>query len=47
VVPLRAGGTIVGVLDIDSPTPGRFSTADQAYIEALVDEFVALQFATG
>lgn len=47
VVPLRAGGIIVGVLDIDSPTPGRFSTADQAYIEALVDEFVALQFATG
>jgi GAF domain-containing protein len=47
VVPLRDGSAIVGVLDIDSPTPGRFSTADQAYVEALVDEFVALQFATG
>jgi GAF domain-containing protein len=47
VVPLRNASAIVGVLDIDSPTPGRFSTADQAYVEALMDEFAALQFATG
>jgi L-methionine (R)-S-oxide reductase len=36
VVPLRRGGEIVGVLDLDSPTLGRFSQADQAGFEALV-----------
>lgn len=28
VIPLHAGGEIVGVLDIDSPTVGRFSSED-------------------
>lgn len=33
VVPLRARGRIVGVLDIDSPTAGRFTASDQAGLE--------------
>lgn len=36
VVPVIAGDRLVGVLDLDSPLPGRFSTADQAGAEALV-----------
>ncbi len=35
VVPLIAGDRLIGVLDIDSPVPGRFSAADQAEIEEL------------
>lgn len=34
VVPIRAGGKIVGVLDIDSPLLGRFTQEDQAGLEA-------------
>ncbi len=34
VVPLRAHGRIVGVLDLDSPWPGRFTEEDQAGLEA-------------
>jgi GAF domain-containing protein len=30
VVPILAGGTLVGVLDLDSPTPGRFDEEDVA-----------------
>ena len=33
VVPLRSGGRVVGVLDIDSPVPERFSAEDQAGLE--------------
>ncbi|MGC8475934.1 MAG: GAF domain-containing protein [Acetobacteraceae bacterium] len=29
VIPLIADGAVVGVLDLDSPEPGRFSAADQ------------------
>ena len=36
VVPIRVGGKVVGVLDIDSPTPARFTDADRAGLEALV-----------
>ena len=36
VVPIRAGGRIVGVLDIDSPCVGRFTEADQAGLEDFV-----------
>ncbi len=39
VVPLLAGGTLLGVLDIDSPEPGRFTPADQALVEALAAIF--------
>ena len=34
VVPLRSGGRVAGVLDIDSPIPNRFSPEDQAGLEA-------------
>ena len=33
VVPLRVRGKIAGVLDIDSPWPGRFTEEDQAGLE--------------
>lgn len=36
VVPIRAGGKIVGVLDLDSPRVGRFTEADQAGLETFV-----------
>ena len=36
VVPIHAGPQIVGVLDIDSPSIGRFTEADQAGLEAFV-----------
>lgn len=35
VVPLVKDGRLIGVLDLDSPLPGRFGEADQAGIEAL------------
>ncbi len=37
VVPLHAEGRVVGVLDIDSPLPARFSKADQAGLELVAD----------
>ncbi|MDQ7913702.1 GAF domain-containing protein [Pseudomonas sp. 102515] len=40
VVPLVQDGRLIGVLDLDSPNPGRFSAADQAGIEALVEAFL-------
>jgi GAF domain-containing protein len=30
VVPILAGGRLIGVLDLDSPTPGRFDKEDEA-----------------
>ena len=33
VIPLRKGGQIIGVLDIDSPSIGRFDQADMAGLE--------------
>lgn len=35
VIPLHAQGQVIGVLDIDSPQPDRFSEADQAGLEML------------
>jgi GAF domain-containing protein len=35
VVPLLAGDTLIGVLDLDSPIPDRFNADDQAGIEAI------------
>jgi len=40
VVPLVRDGRLIGVLDLDSPHPARFSAADQAGIEALVEAFL-------
>ncbi|ABV87255.1 GAF domain-containing protein [Shewanella pealeana] len=36
VVPLRQNGTVIGVLDIDSPSLSRFSEIDQQGVETLV-----------
>ena len=35
VVPLRRNGQVAGVLDLDSPTLGRFTDADRVMIEKL------------
>lgn len=40
VVPLISGDRLLGVLDIDSPLPDRFSEQDQRGIESLRDTFV-------
>lgn len=37
VIPIVVNDRLVGVLDLDSPQPGRFSDADQAGAEALID----------
>jgi len=47
VVPVRRGGEVVAVLDIDSPSPARFSADDQAYVEALVAQFTRCQYGGG
>ncbi len=36
VLPIRSGGKIVGVLDIDSPETGRFNEEDQEGLQAVV-----------
>jgi L-methionine (R)-S-oxide reductase len=41
VIPLMAGGTLIGVLDLDSPRPGRFSEVDRVGLEKLAQVFVA------
>ena len=41
VVPLMAGGAILGVLDLDSPLPARFDADDQAGVEHLAAIFTA------
>jgi L-methionine (R)-S-oxide reductase len=37
VVPLVSDGDLVGVLDIDAPTPGRFDEQDRAGLERLAE----------
>lgn len=41
VVPLIRDGELIGVLDIDSPSFGRFDAADQAGLERIAAIFVA------
>lgn len=41
VVPLIQKDRVIGVLDIDSPLPDRFSEQDQTGIEALAELYVA------
>jgi len=41
VVPLVAGDRLIGVLDLDSPRPGRFDAEDVAGVEALAAIVVA------
>ena len=43
VVPLIVDGSLVGVLDIDSPVLDRFSAEDQAGIERLCATYCSLQ----
>ena len=40
VVPVLEDGRLVGVLDVDSPEPGRFDAEDRAGLEALVEIYV-------
>ena len=40
VVPLLRGDTIVGVIDLDSPTPGRFDLHDRAGIEGVAERYL-------
>lgn len=41
VVPLFRDGQVFGVIDLDSPSPGRFDAADQQGIEALATTYVS------
>ena len=43
VVPLICNGELIGVLDIDSPSPDRFSAVDQKGVENLCASFCELQ----
>ena len=40
VVPLSHGGRLLGVLDLDSPLPGRFDEQDRASLEALARAWI-------
>ena len=40
VVPLLREGTVLGVLDLDSPRPGRFDDGDRLALEALAQLYV-------
>jgi L-methionine (R)-S-oxide reductase len=41
VVPLVSGGNLIGVLDIDSPSPARFDTEDQNGLERIAAIYTA------
>ncbi|MGB5132510.1 MAG: GAF domain-containing protein [Steroidobacteraceae bacterium] len=41
VVPLVTGGRLIGVLDLDSPSPGRFGPDDARGLEALAAQLAA------
>lgn len=41
VIPLEAGGRVLGVLDLDSPLPARFTAEDQAGLERLMQQLLA------
>jgi L-methionine (R)-S-oxide reductase len=41
VVPMVKDGTLIGVLDIDSPIPGRFDEADAVGLQRIVDVVLA------
>ena len=45
VIPIRQGGEIVGVLDLDSPSLGRFTQEDQEGLEAFVSVLEQTVFA--
>jgi L-methionine (R)-S-oxide reductase len=41
VIPIVAGGELIGVLDIDSPILSRFDDMDQQYLELFVQKLAA------
>ena len=41
VVPIVQGDRLIGVLDLDSPLPGRFTASDAAGAEALIQRIAA------
>lgn len=41
VVPLLQGGDVIGVIDLDSPTPARFDAQDKAGIETIAAIYVS------
>ena len=41
VVPLMRGDTVVGVIDLDSPTPDRFDQHDRTGIEAVAERYLS------
>ncbi len=41
VIPLMAGGKVIGVLDVDSPTLARFDDEDRAGLETMVKTLIA------
>ena len=41
VVPIIVGDRLIGLLDVDSPSVGRFDAEDQAGLEKLVEVFIA------
>jgi L-methionine (R)-S-oxide reductase len=41
VIPIVAGGELIGVLDIDSPILSRFDAVDQQYLELFVQKLAA------
>ena len=41
VVPVRSGGKVIGVLDLDSPRENRFGEQDRVALDALVREIEA------
>jgi GAF domain-containing protein len=40
VLPLVLNGSVIGVLDIDSPVPDRFSEVDEAGLIAIVEAWL-------
>lgn len=40
VIPLLLNGEVIGVLDLDSPLPGRFDEKDQALLEKIVQIYL-------
>ncbi|WP_213876416.1 GAF domain-containing protein [Pseudomonas sp. dw_358] len=47
VIPLIKEGRLIGVLDLDSPKPARFSVEDQVGLEKLAEIFLRLTDCTG
>lgn len=47
VVPLLRDGEVLGIIDLDSPSPARFDTDDQAGIEAVARIYLAASYPAG